>query len=184
MTRFQWFQDMMTPSHPISPTVDWIVDQSALDRTQVDNYIRANQDANIVQQALSGDPMMRCVLMKQIAMYYGIHVFDDAYSCEDIMHAARINRGRPMDEAAEVTGRPLVEMVVYKKGHKNSKGESAPWTIVSCKTGKILSSHKSKEKAEEHLKQMEYYKHAKAESLGDALISGYNAILETNGDIQ
>ena len=50
-------------------------------------------------------------------------------------------------------------MVRYKKGHKNSKGELAPWTIVSHKTGKILSSHKSKKKAEEHLRQMEYYKH-------------------------
>ena len=50
-------------------------------------------------------------------------------------------------------------MVVYKKGHKNSKGEAAPWTIVSHETGKILSSHKSKKKAEEHLRQMEYYKH-------------------------
>ena len=182
MPRFQMFPDMMAPSQPISPTVDWIVDNSGIDRTQVDNYIRANQYSNIVQQALSGDPVMRCVLMKQIAVYYGIHVFDDAYSCEDIMSAARINLGRPQDEAAEVTGRPLVEMVVYKKGHKNSKGESAPWTIVSCKTGKILSSHKSKKKAEEHLKQMEYYKHVKAESLEIALMSGYNAILETNGD--
>ena len=53
-------------------------------------------------------------------------------------------------------------MVVYKKGHKNSKGEAAPWTIVSHETGKILSSHTSKSAAEEHLRQMEYYKHAKS----------------------
>ena len=61
----------------------------------------------------------------------------------------------------------LFEMVKYKKGHKNSKGEDAPWTIVSCQTGKILSSHKSKEAAEEHLQQMEYYKHAKNESVDE-----------------
>ena len=54
---------------------------------------------------------------------------------------------------------PLVESVKYIKGHKNSKGEDAPWTIVSHETGKILSSHKSKKAAEEHLRQMEYYKH-------------------------
>ena len=61
----------------------------------------------------------------------------------------------------------LLEMVKYMKGHKNSKGEDAPWTIVSCKTGKILSSHKSKEAADEHLQQMEYYKHAKNESVDE-----------------
>lgn len=54
---------------------------------------------------------------------------------------------------------PLVESVKYVKGHKDSKGEEAPWTIVSHKTGEILSSHKSKKAAEEHLRQMEYYKH-------------------------
>jgi len=63
------------------------------------------------------------------------------------------------------TGKNLLESVKYVKGHKNSKGEDAPWTIVSHETGKILSSHTSKEKAEEHLRQMEYYKHVKAESV-------------------
>ena len=58
-------------------------------------------------------------------------------------------------------------MVRYQKGHKNSKGEAAPWTIVSCKTGKVLSSHKTKDDAEEHLQQMEYFKHAKNESVGE-----------------
>ena len=60
-------------------------------------------------------------------------------------------------------------MVRYKKGHKNSKGESAPWTIVSHETGKILSSHKSKQKAEEHLRQMEYYKHINESSFSEYL---------------
>lgn len=50
-------------------------------------------------------------------------------------------------------------MVQYRKGHKNSKGESAPWVIVSCGDGKtekgtVLSSHKSKSAADEHLQQM------------------------------
>lgn len=55
-------------------------------------------------------------------------------------------------------------MVRFKKGHKNSNGEPAPWTIVSHETGKILSSHKTKEEATKHLQQMEYFKHAKTES--------------------
>lgn len=54
---------------------------------------------------------------------------------------------------------PLVESVKYVKGHKNSKGEDAPWTIVSHETGKILSSHKSENEARKHLQQMEYFKH-------------------------
>ena len=77
------------------------------------------------------------------------------------------------------TVQPLVEMVVYKKGHKNSKGEAAPWTIVSHETGKILSSHKSKSAAEEHLRQMEYYKHKKApqtEGIKDWALAGALAL--------
>lgn len=73
----------------------------------------------------------------------------------------------------------LLEMVRYKKGHKNSKGELAPWTIVSHKTGKILSSHKTKAEAEKHLSQMEYFKHVKTESLRTALEDGYRAIYES-----
>lgn len=59
----------------------------------------------------------------------------------------------------------LIETVVYRKGHRNSKGELAEWVIEQHDTGKILSSHKSKGAAERHLKQMEYYKHAKNESV-------------------
>lgn len=49
-------------------------------------------------------------------------------------------------------------MVVHKKGHKNSKGEKAEWCIVSHKTHKILSSHKSKAAAKKHLQQMHIFK--------------------------
>lgn len=59
----------------------------------------------------------------------------------------------------------LLETVVFRKGHKNSKGELAEWVIVQHNTGKLLSSHKSKSAAEKHLQQMEYYKHAKTESV-------------------
>lgn len=65
-----------------------------------------------------------------------------------------------LGKLADDTGTgPILESVRYKEGHKDSNGEDAPWTIVSHKTGKILSSHKSKKAAEEHLQQMEYYKH-------------------------
>lgn len=52
----------------------------------------------------------------------------------------------------------LLEFVEHMEGHKNSKGEDAPWVIISHTTGKILSSHKSKEKAKEHLQQMHIFK--------------------------
>lgn len=52
----------------------------------------------------------------------------------------------------------LEETVKYKKGHKNSKGESAPWVIISETTGKILSSHKTRAEAKKHLRQMEIHK--------------------------
>lgn len=53
---------------------------------------------------------------------------------------------------------PLFEYVQFVEGHKNSKGEAAPWVIKSHETGKILSSHKSEGDAKEHLKQMHIFK--------------------------
>lgn len=52
----------------------------------------------------------------------------------------------------------LLEYVKHMPGHKNSKGESAPWVIVSHKTKKVLSSHKTKAEAEKHLQQMHIFK--------------------------
>lgn len=55
----------------------------------------------------------------------------------------------------------LVEMVKYVAGHKNSKGEDAPWVIVSHTTGKIIKSFKTEAEAKHGLKMMEYYKRKK-----------------------
>lgn len=51
----------------------------------------------------------------------------------------------------------LVEYVKHMEGHRNSKGEEAPWVIVSHKTGKVLSSHKTKKDAENHLQHMHIF---------------------------
>src|SRR5574344_97990 len=51
----------------------------------------------------------------------------------------------------------FVEYIVYIKGHKNSKGESAPWVIRSHKDHHIISSHHSEEDAKEHLRQMHVF---------------------------
>ena len=52
----------------------------------------------------------------------------------------------------------LFEFIEHIEGHLNSKGEPAPWVIRSHETGKIISSHTSKEKAKKHLQQMHYFK--------------------------
>jgi S-adenosylmethionine/arginine decarboxylase-like enzyme len=44
--------------------------------------------------------------------------------------------------------------VAHVPGHKNSKGEAAPWVIKSHEDGHIISSHKTKAEAKEHLRQM------------------------------
>ncbi len=38
--------------------------------------------------------------------------------------------------------------IEYQKGHKNSKGESAPWVIINADREEIVGSSHSKETAE------------------------------------
>lgn len=52
---------------------------------------------------------------------------------------------------------PKVSFVVHCPGHKDSKGETAEWCVKSHETGKILSSHKTKEEAKKHLQQMHIF---------------------------
>ena len=201
MPKFDFRNGMMMPmpERPIAPLVDWIVLKTGADRTKIDNIIRANRHNRLVMMALSGDYLSRCMLLKQIGTQYELPGgFDKANTPDEIEEAAKQCKEaheciakcarplikpepantNPVDESMDAAfGNPLVEVVQYRKGHKNSKGEDAPWVIVSCKTKKILSSHKSKEKADEHLQQMEYYKHAKTESLREALREGYLALL-------
>lgn len=56
-------------------------------------------------------------------------------------------------------------MVRYREGHKNSKGEDAPWCIVSHENGRVISSHKSKREAEKHLGDIQMFKHMKNEAM-------------------
>jgi len=66
------------------------------------------------------------------------------------------------------------------KGHKNSKGESAPWVIRDENSGNVLSSHKTKGEAEKHLKQMKYFKYKKSssnDSLKDFVISMVSEVI-------
>ena len=51
-----------------------------------------------------------------------------------------------------------VSVVKHRPGHKNSKGESAPWVIEDHSGGKVISSHKTKEEAVSHLRDIEGHK--------------------------
>ena len=53
----------------------------------------------------------------------------------------------------------LIEYVEHRPGHKNSKGEPAPWVIISHETGEIISSHATEEEAKDHLRDIEIHKH-------------------------
>jgi hypothetical protein len=47
-----------------------------------------------------------------------------------------------------------VAYVAHVPGHKNSQGEAAPWVVKSHEDGHIISSHKSKAEAKQHLRDM------------------------------
>lgn len=70
-------------------------------------------------------------------------------------------------------------MVRYKKGNKNSNGELAEWVIVSHKDGHIISSHKTKAKAEKHLDDIRKFKH-----IGESMqLEEAKELLESEGYI-
>lgn len=58
------------------------------------------------------------------------------------------------------------EKLGYEKGHKNSKGENAPWVIRSHEDNRVLASFANKKDAEEHLQRMKQY--SKTESKNES----------------
>lgn len=65
---------------------------------------------------------------------------------------ARYDVATPRQESNETD-----EKLGYEKGHKNSRGENAPWVIRSHEDNRILASFANKKDAEEHLKRMKQY---------------------------
>ena len=49
------------------------------------------------------------------------------------------------------------EKLGYEKGHKNSKGEDAPWVIRSHEDNRILASFATEDEAKKHLQRMKQY---------------------------
>lgn len=62
-----------------------------------------------------------------------------------------------------------VSYVCHVPGHHNSKGELAEWCIKSHETGKIISSHTTKEKAKKHLQDM--HAHSGSVKTADASVT-------------
>ena len=58
----------------------------------------------------------------------------------------------------KIASRDKLSYVVHQKGHHNSSGELAEWVVKSHDSGKIISSHKSKEEATSHLRDIEGHK--------------------------
>lgn len=71
------------------------------------------------------------------------------------------------------------ETIEYKKGHKNSRGEDAPWVIRDHKNGKVLASFPEKGDAEAHLERMKHYSKGEKlfnkQELESMAMNGYKA---------
>ena len=65
------------------------------------------------------------------------------------------------------------EKLGYEKGHKNSKGEDAPWVIRSHEDNRVLASFANEDDAKEHLKRMKQY--SKKESKQSEAVSEYDS---------
>lgn len=59
-------------------------------------------------------------------------------------------------------GESADEKLGYEKGHKNSKGEPAPWVIRSHKDNSVIASFAKKEDAYAHLQRMKQYSKSEA----------------------
>lgn len=65
---------------------------------------------------------------------------------------------------------PTEEKLGYEKGHKNSKGEDAPWVIRSHEDNRILASFANKKDAEEHMQRMKQYSKTESKTNEEAEI--------------
>lgn len=72
------------------------------------------------------------------------------------------------------------DVIEHRPGHKDSKGNAAPYVIVSEKTGKVLWSGGSREEAKKNLGRIESYAKDDEPSVVDNFI---NALTKLKGDI-
>lgn len=71
--------------------------------------------------------------------------------------ASSMELAREVAKSSETLSESTDEKLGYEKGHKNSRGEDAPWVIRSHKDNRILASFAKKKDAEEHMQRMKQY---------------------------
>lgn len=69
-------------------------------------------------------------------------------------------------------GESADEKLGYEKGHKNSKGEPAPWVIRSHEDNRVLASFANKDDAYDHLQRMKQYSESRSVDDYDTLRDG------------
>lgn len=120
---------------------------------------------------------MKEILVHEITEYifmkYEGKNYDDSHDIaniiEDTLRAIPDSKEKPLpseppqeegkDDPIEPDGSKIKVSFVKKcPGHKNSKGESAPFCVVDHSDGHIISSHKTEEEAKSHLRDMKIHK--------------------------
>lgn len=99
--------------------------------------------------------------------YSGRNIYDGRIDCpEDAAGLERIakmladivkSKNLGYNSAGNESNVKSSERLEYEKGHKNSKGEDAPWVILSHQDDRILASFAKKADAEKHLARMKTY---------------------------
>ena len=107
-------------------------------------------------------------------IYNGMHVTAILYDKNDRMLDSEVVWSTDQDESKGAN-----ETIEYKKGHKNSRGEDAPWVIRDHKNGKVLASFSKKDDAEAHLERMKHYSKGEKlfnkQELESMAMNGYKA---------
>jgi hypothetical protein len=84
--------------------------------------------------------------------------------------ASSMELAREVAKSSETLSESTDEKLGYEKGHKNSRGEDAPWVIRSHKDNRILASFAKKKDAEEHMQRMKQYSKTESKANEEAEI--------------
>lgn len=164
----------------IEEVADWLGDHKQAFEHAYGQALRSSDDdkANVkagIEAAL--DEEERGVMNAEIAMMgesKKSEFYMDGDDSEDYYYCHRCGRVTPSYELDahggfcsdcdarwtaehENESKDTDEKLGYEKGHKNSKGEDAPWVIRSHEDNRVLASFANEDDAKEHLKRMKQY---------------------------
>lgn len=89
--------------------------------------------------------------------------------------ASSMELAREVAKSRETLSESTDEKLGYEKGHKNSRGEDAPWVIRSHKDNRILASFAKKKDAEEHMQRMKQYSKDESKKSEASNLEGYTS---------